>query len=298
MKKIIYVIILSLFVCVSCNKDELIQEDQTIDNFARNSPGKGKINLCHYDAETDTWKIINPSNKSLDAHLNHGDVLLVDSDGDGYVTEANECLPVDCDDTDDQLTDNCIPSVTICDQVWMLKNLDVTKYRNGDDIPQVQDPTFWASLTTGAWCYYQNNSENGTTYGKLYNWYAVNDPRGLAPVGWHVPTNDEWLIMADCLGGVSVAGGKLKEAGLTHWNSPNTDATNETGFTALPSGHRWSDGGFYEIGYTGHWWSASISQDESTPNHSQVRYVRNNDAYFYWSEYPRINGYGIRCVKD
>lgn len=113
MKRIIYVVILSLLACVSCNKDELIQTDQTNDSFARNSPGKDKISLCHYDDENYTWKIINPSNKSLDAHLNHGDVLLVDSDSDGYVTEVNECVPGgDCDDNDPSIN----PGATeVCD---------------------------------------------------------------------------------------------------------------------------------------------------------------------------------------
>ena len=82
----------------------------------------------------------------------------------------------------------------------MLKNLDVSKYRNGDDIPQVTDATTWANLTTGAWCYYENNTANGTVYGKLYNWFAVNDPRGLAPSGWHIPSQAEWVTLQNCLG--------------------------------------------------------------------------------------------------
>src|SRR5436190_23369500 len=135
-------------------------------------------------------------------------------------------------------------SVTICDQVWMIKNLDVSTYRNGDPIPEVTDPSQWAGLTTGAWCYYENNSANGTIYGKLYNWYAVNDPRGLAPLGWHVPSDEELTTLTSCLGGVFVAGGTMKETGTTHWLAPNTEATNSSGWTGLPGGYRNEFGSF------------------------------------------------------
>src|ERR1035437_4904310 len=130
-----------------------------------------------------------------------------------------------------------IPSVTICTQSWMLKNLDVSTYRNGDLIPEVTDGSAWSALTAGAWCWYNNDSAtNASTYGKLYNWYAVNDPRGLAPTGWHVPSDAEWTTLSTCLGGNAVAGGAMKETGTTHWTSPNTGATNSSGFTGLPGG--------------------------------------------------------------
>src|SRR5665647_2153473 len=140
-----------------------------------------------------------------------------------------------------------IPSVTICTQVWMLKNLDVSTYRNGDLIPEVTDQTAWATLTTGAWCYNNNDPAVGVIYGKLYNWYAVNDPRGLAPTGWHVPSDAEWTTLSTCLGGDAVAGGAKKETGTTHWTSPNTGATNSSGFTALPGGLRDRTGPFYNV---------------------------------------------------
>src|SRR6266487_1634854 len=128
-----------------------------------------------------------------------------------------------------------IPSIKICDQVWMLKNLDVSTYRNGDPIPKISDNAAWLALTTGAYCYYDNDSANyAATYGKLYNWFAVNDPRGLAPAGWHVPTDAEFTTLVEtCLGGWQVAGGKMKEIGTTHWASPNEGATNSSGFTGL-----------------------------------------------------------------
>lgn len=126
--------------------------------------------------------------------------------------------------------------VSIGTQVWMIKNLSTTKYRNGDVIPQVTDPVQWSTLTTGAWCYYENNPANEAIYGKLYNWYAVNDLRGLAPVGWHIPTQSEYQTLQSCLGGGAVAGGKMKTLSL--WAAPNAGADNSSGFTAYPAGYR------------------------------------------------------------
>lgn len=132
-----------------------------------------------------------------------------------------------------------LPNVSICDQVWMTKNLDVDKYRNGDAIPQVTSSSEWESLGTGAWCWYNNDSANyAATYGKLYNWYAVNDPRGLAPAGWHMPSDLEWSTLATCLGGDGVAGGKMKGTGTAFWQEPNAGAINSSGFTELPGGYR------------------------------------------------------------
>ena len=133
---------------------------------------------------------------------------------------------------------NVYQTVTICNQTWTKSNLNVSKYRNGDFIPQVTDPTAWANLTTGAWCYYNDDPANGAVYGKLYNWHAVNDPRGLAPQGWHIPSDIELTTLTNCLGGESIAGGQMKESGFAHWLSPNTDATNSSGFTGLPGGSR------------------------------------------------------------
>ena len=152
----------------------------------------------------------------------------------------------------DSLQRSCVMG-KIGDQIWATKNLDVATYRNGDAIPQVQDIAAWANLNTGAWCYY----ENTTTYGKLYNWYAVNDPRGLAPIGFHIPSEAEWTRLIEYLGGDYIAGGKMKESGTSHWISPNTDATNSSGFTGLPGGYRNNNGTFGGIGAYGYWWSSS-----------------------------------------
>lgn len=186
-----------------------------------------------------------------------------------------------------------IPSVTICTQVWMLNNLEVTAYRNGDPIPQVTDPTAWSTLTTGAWCYYNNNTANGPVYGKLYNWYAVNDPRGLAPAGWHVPTDIEWTALRTCLGGNAIAGGKLKEIGTTHWTTPNIGATNSSGFTALPGGHG-GGGSFASIGQFNYLWSSTAYSSMDAVAH----YLDYNNEYFNAYYFDKRDGFSVRCIKD
>jgi hypothetical protein len=128
--------------------------------------------------------------------------------------------------------------IVIGTQTWKVCNLDVTTYRNGDPIPEVTDPTEWLNLTTGAWCWYENDSANGAIYGRLYNAYAINDPRGIGPIGYHIPTKTEWETLVTTLGGQSIAGGKLKTIGTQFWNYPNEGATNESGFSALGGGYR------------------------------------------------------------
>ena len=190
---------------------------------------------------------------------------------------------------------NIYPTVQICNQVWTAKNLDVSHYRNGDLIPQVTDPTQWSNLTTGAWCYYENNSANGTIYGKLYNWYAVNDPRGLAPTGYHVPSNDEWTSLETCLGGASVAGGAMKEAGLMHWLTTNTGATNSSGFSGLPGGDRSGNGNFENnIGSSGFWWSSTEGSTSSAWNRYLVYDSRLVDRF----NDDKPIGFSVRCLRD
>ncbi|MEI6089295.1 MAG: FISUMP domain-containing protein [bacterium] len=186
-------------------------------------------------------------------------------------------------------------SVVIGAQEWMKKNLDVSTYRNGDPIPQVTDPTAWANLTTGAWCYYNNDPNNATTYGKLYNWYAVIDPRGLAPMGWHIPTNSEFNNLSNFLGGDNAAGGKMKESGNSHWKSPNTGATNTSGFTGLPGGYRIYDGKFDLIGYFGSWWSAT-ELNATNGNARSLNYNQNGVASSGGAN--KKDGNSVRCIKD
>jgi len=131
---------------------------------------------------------------------------------------------------------NVYHSVTIGTQTWMVENLRTSKYRNGDSIINVTNNTSWSTLTSGAYCDYDNTPNNSIIYGKLYNWYAINDSRSIAPMGWHVPTDVEWTTLITYLGGESIAGGKLKETGIIHWETPNGDATNTSIFTGLPGG--------------------------------------------------------------
>ncbi len=185
-------------------------------------------------------------------------------------------------------------TVTVCNQVWMEKNLDVTTYRNGDPIPKVTDATSWAALTTGAYCYYNNDSATyASIYGKLYNWYAVNDPRGLAPVGWHVPTNVEWAILETCLDGSTLAGSKLKETGFTHWVSPNSGATNTNGFSGLPGGTRDNTGSFGGIGNNGYWWSST----PATTGAWQHGLIYNSGS-ISTNDNNREYGLSVRCIRD
>jgi hypothetical protein len=187
-----------------------------------------------------------------------------------------------------------LPSITICSQTFTIENLSVAKYRNGDTIPKITGGLEWQNAGYGAWCWYNNDSANYWQYGRLYNWYAVNDPRGLAPHGWHVPTDDEWNTLETCLGGASVAGGSMKETGNTHWNSPNTLATNSSGFTGLPGGNRSSDGIFYNIGNNGRWWSAT----DYSLTLALSRYLSYNSATLTKGNNYKSLGFSIRLVKD
>jgi uncharacterized protein (TIGR02145 family) len=182
-------------------------------------------------------------------------------------------------------------TVTIGTQVWTSKNLDVATYRNGDVIPQVQDENAWANLTTGAWCYYNNDASNGTKYGKLYNWYAVNDPRGLAPKGYHIPTDEEWTKLSDYLGGEEEAGTKMKST--SGWYN-NGNGTNSSGFSGLPGGSRDNYGAFRGIDYNGYWWSST----ESGTYDAWLRYL-----YYYFGNVYRYSknkgsGVSVRCLRD
>jgi uncharacterized protein (TIGR02145 family) len=182
-------------------------------------------------------------------------------------------------------------TVTIGTQVWMTKNLDVATYRNGDVIPQVQDKNAWAELTTGAWCYYDNDASNGEKYGKLYNWYAVNDPRGLAPNGYHIPTDAEWTKLTDYLGGESGAGTKMKS--ISGWKD-NGNGTNTSGFSGLPGGYRYGDGTFSNIGKNGFWWSSSENSTGIAWNRSLLYF----NGYVNRNYLNGQDGFSVRCLRD
>lgn len=207
---------------------------------------------------------------------------------------------VSCKDEDakpETVTDidgNVYATVTIGTQVWMAENLKVTKYRNGDPVAIVTSETQWSSLKTGAYCSYSNDANNIKIYGQLYNWYAVTDSRNLAPEGWHIPTDAEWTILVDYLGGDSEAGTKLKESGTTHWNSPNFGVTNDTKFTALPGGYRGFNGGFTGLGAYGNFWSFTefVSTAAWWRGMSYSFGGVGRDVAF------KESGYSVRCIKD
>ncbi len=203
-------------------------------------------------------------------------------------------------------------AVVIGNQIWMSENLKVTHYPDGTAIPFITGNTDWANLgdndTDDAYCYYNNNaSGEKDIYGALYTWAAAmgdnavssstnpSGVQGVCPTGWHLPSDAEWTELTDYLGGTSVDGGKMKETGTTHWNSPNTGATNETGFSALPGGYRYSfDGTFYDVGNLGKWWSAT----EGSSSTAWLRYLDYDNAeasrYYGYKSY----GFSVRCVRD
>ncbi len=199
---------------------------------------------------------------------------------------------------------NVYKTVKIGKQVWMAGNLKVTRYRNGDPIPNVTGKDEWKNLSGGAYCNYDNNPNNVNTCGRLYNGFAVNDRRNIAPAGWHVPTDEEWKQLEKHLGMSqsdanetgwrgSDEGGKMKEHGTAHWRNPNKGATNSGGFTALPGGYRYLDGTFSSIGGYSYWWSSTES----------VSGAWNRSLGYNYSGVSRYDGderrgFSVRCVRD
>jgi uncharacterized protein (TIGR02145 family) len=201
--------------------------------------------------------------------------------------------------TSTQVTDidgNIYNIVTIGTQIWLKENLKTTKYNDGTVIPNVTDITAWSANTTGAYCDYSNIPANSNTYGRLYNWYVVGstNPKNVCPTGWHVSTDAEWTALATYLGGGSIAGGKLKEAGTTHWATPNTGATNETGFTALPGGYRSQSGSFGLSGTYSFWWSAT----EGGTTFAFYRYMFNTSGSLGSGDNDKHGGFYVRCLKN
>jgi uncharacterized protein (TIGR02145 family) len=189
--------------------------------------------------------------------------------------------------------------VTIGSQVWMSENLNVDKFRNGDPIPEAKTDEEWEKAGENrqpAWCYYNNNPDNGDRYGKLYNWFAVNDPRGLTPEGWKIPSDEDWTRLTDFLGGESVAGKKMKSTEFWADNDGESgNGTNESGFSGRPGGLRLNYGAFNIIGLNGYWWS---STENSTLNACYRGLYYNlgivNRDYIYL----KANGFSVRCLRD
>ncbi len=194
---------------------------------------------------------------------------------------------------------NTYLTVSIINQCWMSENLKTSRYSNGVSIPIVTDATAWVSLATGGRSWYDNDSTTyENPYGNLYNWYAVADNGGLCPNGWHVPTDAEWTTLTNYLGGVNVAGGKMKSTGTTYWNSPNTGATNESGFSVFPAGLRYGldgSGSFFSIKNIAFFWSASEFNNSLAWYRSLYNYNGNVDRY---NNTAKSYGASVRCLRD
>jgi len=262
--------------------------------FGNNLKNLGDGNFSIFSGDINQNGVISISdytyieNKSL---LFSDGYLIGDLTGDGQIESTDFSL---IENNYEAILSKPFPFVAICSQIWMTKNLDVVTYRNGDRIPQVSDPSQWASLTTGAWCYYNNDPAMGVIYGKIYNWYAVNDPRGLAPDGWHIPTDAEWMSLVSCVGGSNFAGDNLKEAGTIHWTSPNIDANNSSGFTGLAGGLRGGNGAYINLGNNAEWWTSTEYNIEDAWDRS----LSYNNSYISRNNRNKENGYYVRCLRD
>ena len=184
--------------------------------------------------------------------------------------------------------------VKIGTQVWMVENLKVTHYRNGTPIPNVHDNAKWPHATNGAYCMVDNSTEYKNTYGLLYNFYAVNNIRNLCPKGWHVPSESECMTLINYLGGIDVAGSKIKDNRSNLWKNPNTLATNESGFSGIPAGGRGRLSSAGDVGYYATWWSSTSY---------------NSNYAWHWGLYPdknsirsnpghKASGFSVRCIRD
>jgi len=201
---------------------------------------------------------------------------------------------------------NIYNTTTIGEQVWMAENLKVTHYRNGDAITNVTDNNKWFNVTTGAYCRYDNDGIDIDTYGMLYNWYAVNENRNIAPEGWDIPTDAEWKQLEMYLGMSQTEveniewrgtdeGGKLKVSGTTYWVSPNEGATNESGLSALPGGYRHNEiGVFGDVGRGGYWWSST----EGDSTRAWHRHLGNAHTGIFRRDDEKQNGFSVRCIKN
>jgi uncharacterized protein (TIGR02145 family) len=243
------------------------------------------------------------SREIVHMQYNHYDLLLLTCYADIYavvipfVATENTTIIADfvpCTDGDG----NHYPVVYIGSQIWMARNLATTKYRNGSDIPNVTVGSTWGNLTTGAYVWYGNNIAYKPVYGALYNWYATNPATNgnneLCPEGWRVATDTDYTELATYLSGGTSNGGKLKETGFAHWNSPNTGATNEVGFTALPGGWRGFNANFQSMNTYCYLWTGS----EQAGNFAWLRNMFHNASNLGRGTVNKAHGLSVRCIKE
>ena len=205
---------------------------------------------------------------------------------------------------------NVYETVWIGEELWMADNMKTTHYRNGVEIPHVTSSGTWEATTAGAYCDFNNDPANSEIYGRMYNWFTTIDNNGICPEGWHVPTSEEYIWLFIYLGGqynwdddYLYAGGKLKEIGLDHWNNPNTGATNESGFTALPGGERLPNGDYHGhwlgwygdgLGFSSYYWSSSVYNNE----YAMAMRLHYSNTEIFWREFYKQSGYSIRCKQN
>ncbi len=274
---------------------------------------ESKVTSCFVIINNDT--IIGPNEINKNINLIEKEISLIQNSQmtirilgkpNSYLTITIWGICIGCCNVTD-IDGNIYKTIKIGNQCWMAENLKVTKYRNGDAIPNVTDGSTWSNMTTGAYSNYDNNTNNVTTYGKLYNWYAINDSRNIAPEGWHVPSDAEWKVLEMFLGMSQIEadatawrgtdeGGKLKEIGTSHWLSPNTGATNTSGFCALPGGYRDFDSNFTSLGYYALFWSTTeINVDYTSARCLGCTY---SEIGRHKEGYSNRDGFSVRCVKD
>jgi uncharacterized protein (TIGR02145 family) len=274
--------------------------DSTTLSFSISNSGKGKFTYVLKPSQT--WITVSPANGDI---TNETDTIAVTINKTGLsksiykesikifsleqVPLADKIIPVYLNGVMDG-DGNYYKVVTIGTQTYMAENLKTTRYIDGTAVPFVTDKTVWNTNNTPGYCWYNDASTYKDTYGALYNWYAVNTGK-LCPTGWHVPTNDEWKILENYIGG-STSGNKLRETGTTHWLAPN-DGTNESGFTGLPGGWRNSGNpdGFFGLGDHGAWWSST----EYLTTYGDDWWISNAVDFAYD---PKQNSLSVRCLKD
>jgi uncharacterized protein (TIGR02145 family) len=244
---------------------------------------------------TNTVQLYAQKNKKFTLKKNDETNKVKTVDKEKKVAETKPVSVVNSENTVADCDGNIYHTIKIGTQVWMIENLKTTKYRDCTPIPNVKDDEAWGKLTAGGYCDYKNIEKNSANYGRLYNWYVIGDKRGIAPQGWHVPTNDEFNTLVEYLGGESVAGGKLKEAGFANWPSPNKDATNSSGFAGLPGGNRAKSGSFYALGQYGYLWTSTENEKNSAFNRHLLLY---SGAFQDNYKDTKCAGFSIRCIKD
>ena len=252
---------------------------------------------------------ITACNYNVDATYDDGSCAIEDCTGECGGNAVADCADAcngsavldNCGTCDTDSTNDCeYETITIGEQIWISENIKVTHYNNGDEIPIGYIAENLTNLTDGAYVVYDSVSSNTETYGNLYNWYAVNDARGLCPVGWHVPSIDEYTVLANSLGGVSVASGKMKSTGTIEggdglWEPPNEGATNESGFAAVPAGY-YDGENFKFLGSTGYFWSST--GDDIYEQANGLFLDADSDSLSLPSQSHKTSYYSIRCIKN